>query len=245
MFDSLIMNLDVLDLRAILRGMLSAGSVENARIFKRITQNRLNFLADKDLEQLGVSAALRHARCLLAVGDAPRAMDVLASAVVPNLHELGELERTRLDHDIVQAVQSAKETGPMDSAGRAASTLRSALIATLDNHSDNQHFTRGLAALSSIADAPNAHPDVPWKGIYTDVSTTSLPTVALGPLKVPRILLGLWQLSSPNWGSASPDSIYRDLANAAGIGFTAFDMADHCEMSDICRCFEAHSLGRW
>ncbi|KAB5590893.1 Pyridoxal reductase,chloroplastic [Ceratobasidium theobromae] len=49
-----------------------------------------------------------------------------------------------------------------------------------------------------------------------------LPTTSLGPLNVPRVWTGLWQLSSPAWGTAPAARIKREMARHAAEGYTAF-----------------------
>ncbi|KAF8701556.1 Aldo kereductase, partial [Rhizoctonia solani] len=48
----------------------------------------------------------------------------------------------------------------------------------------------------------------------------------LGPLKVPRIFNGLWQLSSDAWGVTDVARTLGDMARYANKGLYAFDMAD-------------------
>ncbi|KIK94334.1 hypothetical protein PAXRUDRAFT_828110 [Paxillus rubicundulus Ve08.2h10] len=52
-------------------------------------------------------------------------------------------------------------------------------------------------------------------------------TFVLGPHVVPRIWVGLWQLSSSAWGTASTTKIHDGMAKHAKLGYDAFDMADH------------------
>ncbi|PGH14761.1 hypothetical protein AJ80_05805 [Polytolypa hystricis UAMH7299] len=52
-------------------------------------------------------------------------------------------------------------------------------------------------------------------------------TFQLGPFTVPRLFMGLWQLSSPAWGAASRSKMLREFQKHVDAGFTAFDMADH------------------
>ncbi|CCF41305.1 aldo/keto reductase/Endoribonuclease L-PSP, partial [Colletotrichum higginsianum] len=52
-------------------------------------------------------------------------------------------------------------------------------------------------------------------------------TFALGPYQFPRLLNGLWQLSSSSWGSGSDKRQEEELIRLVQSGFTAADMADH------------------
>ncbi|KAH6646278.1 aldo/keto reductase [Truncatella angustata] len=50
---------------------------------------------------------------------------------------------------------------------------------------------------------------------------------ALGPYQVPRLFNGLWQLSSPAWGSGTAEKQAAALKHLVEYGLTSTDMADH------------------
>jgi aryl-alcohol dehydrogenase-like predicted oxidoreductase len=52
-------------------------------------------------------------------------------------------------------------------------------------------------------------------------------TFHLGGKKVPRLFVGLWQLASPQWGSANAAMQDQGLSRLVENGFVAADMADH------------------
>ena len=54
------------------------------------------------------------------------------------------------------------------------------------------------------------------------MSSSPRETFRLGPLSTPRIWVGLWQLSSNAWGSASVAKIRQGMARHAALGYTAF-----------------------
>ncbi|KAL4062828.1 NADP-dependent oxidoreductase domain-containing protein [Scleroderma yunnanense] len=62
-------------------------------------------------------------------------------------------------------------------------------------------------------------------------SKPSLETFELGPFTVPKIWVGLWQLSSNAWGSAPTAKIRRGMARHAELGYNAF--ADHYGCAEI------------
>ncbi|KAK0475286.1 aldo/keto reductase [Armillaria novae-zelandiae] len=62
---------------------------------------------------------------------------------------------------------------------------------------------------------------------------TSFETFRLGPLQVPRLWTGLWQLSSNAWGSTSASKIRQAMSRHLESGYTAFDMADHYGSAEI------------
>ncbi|KAF8325076.1 NADP-dependent oxidoreductase domain-containing protein [Cantharellus anzutake] len=58
-----------------------------------------------------------------------------------------------------------------------------------------------------------------------------LETVNLGPLTVPRIWIGLWQLSSPAWGTAPVSRVKSEMNQHYLHGFTTF--ADHYGSAEL------------
>lgn len=58
-------------------------------------------------------------------------------------------------------------------------------------------------------------------------TSSTLETFQLNGKVLPRLFSGLWQLSSPSWGTASTQQIRRQFESYACKGFTAYDMADH------------------
>ncbi|KAF8671933.1 aldo kereductase [Rhizoctonia solani] len=62
-------------------------------------------------------------------------------------------------------------------------------------------------------------------------SVLCLETTVLGPFTVPRVWTGLWQLSSPAWGTAPSGKIKREMARHVAEGYTAF--ADHYGSAEL------------
>lgn len=54
----------------------------------------------------------------------------------------------------------------------------------------------------------------------------------IGVQEVPRLFTGLWQLSSPAWGSSTVEKQELALAKLVESGLTAADMADHYVRDD-------------
>ncbi|KAK8206248.1 putative general stress protein [Phyllosticta capitalensis] len=59
------------------------------------------------------------------------------------------------------------------------------------------------------------------------MSTNKIETFQIGNHMVPRLFVGLWQCSSPLWGSAPLSKIKKHFQALVDAGFTAYDMADH------------------
>lgn len=58
-------------------------------------------------------------------------------------------------------------------------------------------------------------------------------TFKIGSLDVPRLFVGLWQLSGNAWGTAPAVTIRQEVARHVEKGFVAFDMADHYGDAEI------------
>lgn len=54
------------------------------------------------------------------------------------------------------------------------------------------------------------------------MADSSLETFRLGPLVVPRLFIGLWQLSSNAWGSVSAAKVRQGMGRHVALGYTAF-----------------------
>lgn len=156
-----------------------------------------------------------------------------------------------IDGDIVQAVTAVQKTLAVSTGARELSDDEMMLLNTLyesltasrtyfDLSEYDFPFQRGLVATSSLLGRT-----VPFSaakstnGIETVSGAFSLPprevkdTFLLGDTKLPRIFCGLWQLSSPAWGSASATKIMTGFAQYVQSGLTAFDMADHYGDAEI------------
>lgn len=94
-------------------------------------------------------------------------------------------------------------------------------------------FERSLASLTPASLGLN----VPYACVLQASDTPSMSTIpplasSIETFKVageslPRLFSGLWQLSSPSWGTASTHKIRQQFSAYAAKGFTAYDMADH------------------
>lgn len=91
-------------------------------------------------------------------------------------------------------------------------------------------YVRALTATSILLGAPipqlndgtaNAQP-----GLQVEPSEMR-ETFQLNGRRLPRIFSGLWQMSSPSWGSAPTPKIIAQFSKYVSAGMVAFDMADH------------------
>uniref|UniRef100_A0A0W0EYT2 NADP-dependent oxidoreductase domain-containing protein n=1 Tax=Moniliophthora roreri TaxID=221103 RepID=A0A0W0EYT2_MONRR len=145
--------------------------------------------------------------------------------------------------DIVQAVQALKESRPVlaDEHQAALFQLYSALeeCETYCGSNDLSFpFHRARRQVEDLLSLkfPDLFPR-PTSGarkngmeITVTIDPGHLKTVDytdLGSVRVPRLISGLWQLSSPAWGSASSEKQFAALTRLVEAGLVAADMADH------------------
>ncbi|XDG06329.1 hypothetical protein ABKA04_005944 [Annulohypoxylon sp. FPYF3050] len=157
--------------------------------------------------------------------------------------ESGALAQTlqKFDGDIVQAVQALKESRPEPTP--ALLTALQNLIISIDHCSTycqntipsplSFPFLRARRQLRDVIAILFPSYQGPTSASnsqsLTNVSIdrSEIETTQLGPLKVPRLFNGLWQVSSPSWGSAGGKAQQEALLAATRWGLTAADMADH------------------
>lgn len=147
-----------------------------------------------------------------------------------------------IDGDIVQAVQALKETNPDPQPDLERRLMN--LIKELGHYKrvhderDSGYFEypfrRGERQVNDVFKAifPDLTPPLAKSRTKTpmllNINTQShFETFALGPYQFPRLLNGLWQLSSSSWGSGSDKRQEEELIRLVQSGFTAADMADH------------------
>lgn len=144
----------------------------------------------------------------------------------------------------MQAVQALKESRP-DTTPGLLSALQALLISfhTCAKYCSGytpdaprkDPFTRAERQVRDVVGflypkeaipPPPSHTPTP---IHVDLSKkeVEIQTFRVGPYQMPRLFNGLWQLSSPAWGSGSAESQEAALAHLVESGLGAADMADH------------------
>lgn len=144
-----------------------------------------------------------------------------------------------IDGDIVQAVTAVQKELLTGSGSRAMTSseqeilksLRSTLSAWSSSHEDQElkfAFARGYTRLAEFEGGGSVLPQKRQIATQSSRNRNHISeTVQLGSLEVPRMFAGLWQFSSPAWGTASRAQINADFRKHVDAGFTAYDMADH------------------
>ncbi|KAF5391541.1 hypothetical protein D9757_002348 [Collybiopsis confluens] len=151
--------------------------------------------------------------------------------------------------DIVQAMQALKECRPTrtDELKDSLLSLLKALM-SCETYSLEKNLTSPWSgALLQVEDVflwffPDFPDIIPLRGpsepqIYPSQAAQMVrvhpdneirtESIFLGPLEAPRLFNGLWQVSSPAWGSASSIKQTLALDRLVKAGFLATDMADH------------------
>lgn len=155
-----------------------------------------------------------------------------------------DLERSlaALDGDIVQALTAVQKRLFSKQGSRSLDTDEEALLGkllkVLSQVQQNavavrrpSYFERSIPVLHKMIGEPTmeSKSTLSQSGHHIVEIQTSKPaeTFSLKTFELPRLFSGLWQLSSPSWGSASQSQIITQFMEYISNGFTAFDMADH------------------
>jgi hypothetical protein len=146
-----------------------------------------------------------------------------------------------MDGDLVQAMTAVTKRLAVSSGARVFSSIEQNIVQRLlESLAQCQEmlkgtgiafpYGRGMLTTANILGV--ALPDSPETRLSKVPSDIARPppakeTFQLGDRTLPRIFSGLWQMSSPAWGSAQMSKIIEGFSTHVQNGFTAFDMADH------------------
>ncbi|KAL3452351.1 NADP-dependent oxidoreductase domain-containing protein [Aspergillus insuetus] len=261
MTDTIIANLSLEGLRAVMRGVLSSQPTATP-IFEEQTRNYLNETASQFLnvtviakQEDGTSYTTpslkglrRRICCMVGCGMCYEALPLLVqitqqlSGLIFSEDDSLQDDIAAVDGDIVQALTAIQKTllsptGSRELSAEEAEPVTQLHQAVLAYREDcvtrKQPFVleRASDALNSLLN-PGLSESVasPREELAPEVIPE---TYTLGGLTLPRIFNGLWQLSSPAWGSASRSKMMDQFYSCVQRGFTAFDMADHYGDAEI------------
>ncbi|KAF5638851.1 priB-like protein [Fusarium sp. NRRL 25303] len=257
MTDSVIANLPPDGLRVIIRSLLAShpditASFEDAtRQYLAQAQTKTSKSLFTGLDVGGLKKTQRIARCMLGSGQAFDGVPILDKLVVRGIQmalDSPETEKQRvdsllasLDGDLVQAMTAVTKKLAVSSGARALSPKEQNIIQALfeslvqcqwmlkDTGIDFP-YGRGMLTTANIlgVDAPES-PEGRLNKMPSDIAwpLPAKETFQIDDRTLPRIFSGLWQMSSPAWGSAQMSKIIEGFSTHVQNGFTAFDMADH------------------
>ncbi|KAH8811295.1 NADP-dependent oxidoreductase domain-containing protein [Xylogone sp. PMI_703] len=199
-------------------------------------------------------------RCMLGCGLCWDSLPILKS-IVDRVTELNSSSQVlyddklldilgSLDGDIIQTITALNKTllgskGTRDLSKNERESLGVLLNSLIMCSSKSKQaglsfpFERGLGALLRLLVIPNVDSRETVTPKFQTLKKTQnwppvdIETFQLQGITLPRLFCGLWQLSSPAWGSASHSNIINQFLQHVNAGFWAFDMADHYGDAEI------------
>ncbi|RYO64775.1 hypothetical protein AA0113_g5833 [Alternaria arborescens] len=162
------------------------------------------------------------------------------------VHRSAELDRclASVDGDIVQALTAIQKRLLSDSGSRDLNDDEKPMMNSLFDSllrcrqrwlasAQDFPFDRSTAVLATMLGRESGIPTLAYQNgshqdrIHQRKTSKSLETFKVKGIELPRLFAGLWQLSSPSWGTASQTQMFKQFVEYIEGGFTAFDMADH------------------
>jgi len=267
MTDTIITNMPLDGLRTIMRAIL-ASQPQITATFEQESRRYMQHAAET-YSQNATESSLddtkkrqQTIRCMIGCGMCHESLRLLYELVlqaVALLKTENSIEATQeiygllaaIDGDMVQ-VGTAVEKSMLSSApgiddslkmaSKLYQTLRDLQAPTKDLGIEFP-YSRGLGAMAGLLGEKTSSCA---SQTGTDLlSTAQRPTqepketFELAGRRLPRIFSGLWQLSSPAWGSAPASEIFNQFSLHVSSGFTAFDMADHYGDAEVLAVSEA------
>lgn len=237
--DLLLANLPEKGLQSVLRALVSfypnivpslfsettSYLLENYSGKNAIAKHNITSLADVEDVQKIARSFIGCRAWAEALGNLAQALEFCALAFEGTLSDQENAVLTSVDCDISQALSLA----PQQNFTTAESEIILKLLAAFESLQDLHSFERSRVILTVYHPKFSATERLCTPKISVSPSRDNekkIETFRIGERHVPRILCGLWQLSSSAWGSSSLSRIMRGFENHLRYGFTAFDMAD-------------------
>jgi hypothetical protein len=256
MTDTIITNMPLDGLRTIMRAIL-ASQPQITATFEQESRRYMQHAADTYSQNATESTLddtikrQQTIRCMIGCGMCQQSLRLLCELALQafallktegsNVGMAQEIHSVlaAIDGDMVQVATAVEKlmlsSAPgiddsLEMASKLYRTLRDLQAPTKDLGIDFP-YSRGLGAMAGLLGEKT--------GPFTSRATESLSpaterpnpesneTFTLAGRRLPRIFSGLWQLSSPAWGSAPASEIFNQFSLHVSSGFTAFDMADH------------------
>ncbi|GKT52122.1 aldo-keto reductase YhdN [Colletotrichum spaethianum] len=197
-------------------------------------------------------------RCMLGCGLSSQSIPLMTEVVTQGVKLLLDPDTTKedtlntlasIDGDIVQIMTAvektllaASRTSLMDDERTLVTSLHESLVecrAITDEKALEYPYGRALFSTSMLLGLP-----LPKFDNAAGPRTLTSDGLKAGPMeaketfemngrRLPRIFSGLWQLSSPSWGSAPTSKIIAQFSKHLEAGMSAFDMADHYGDAEI------------
>ncbi|KAK7422816.1 hypothetical protein QQX98_001378 [Neonectria punicea] len=262
MTDTIIANLPPDGLRVVIRSLLAShpeitSSLERETRKFAVQNAAAELNSNRPLTDIAsLQVVQRQARCMLGSGLCFQSLPLLSKLVshATNRHQepldTDTEERmdfyASVDHDIVQAMTAVQKSLFVATGTRAMTEDEKALLQSFSSSLTDcvkkmkkaHPFSRGLAATANVL-GDTGFSALGSQSFFTrSMDLVPHPCEAkesftLGHRTLPRIFSGLWQMSSPAWGTAPTSKIVDQISKHVQEGFTAFDMADHYGDAEI------------
>ncbi|CAK3990920.1 Hypothetical predicted protein [Lecanosticta acicola] len=248
MTDTVIANLPPVALRSILRALLSAADPSVTASFEARTREYLmskkttsSFSASRGEteKEEDAAAAAGIVRATVGCGMCWEAVEILAGDGGGGVVLRGGIG----DGDVVQGITAVQKSLVTTTGKKGTGEERERLqrlLQALETHDGGggglERSIASLRALLGLASPPTMQDAAGLQPCITCTVpplSTRIETFALGSRVLPRLFSGLWQLSSPSWGTSTTASIQSQFQTYAAQGFTAYDMADHYGDAEI------------
>ncbi|KAI1261821.1 NADP-dependent oxidoreductase domain-containing protein [Xylariaceae sp. FL1019] len=261
MTDTIINNMSPDGLRIVMRSLLAShpeitGTFETETrnyIRQTVLPNRENqsprpYLAKLRTEQQTLRCMLGCGLCYSAL---PLAADLATQTFQLGRKSIGLNEAdicsllASIDGDIVQAITAVQKTLSVSTGARQLRNEETIPLRMLYDSLESCHnsarksvvefpYSRALSATANLLGLP----PLDDTDFYPKLNDIDAPvgiseTFELKGRTLPRLFSGLWQLSSPAWGSASTSKIFTQFVKYVNRGYTSFDMADHYGDAEI------------
>lgn len=258
MTDTIIANLTPDGLRVVIRSLLAShpeitGTLERETRKLAMQSAAAELSSDRPLTDLSsLQVVQRQVRCMLGSGLCFQSLPLLGKVVSSATERQRELSDAdvddfyaSIDHDIVQAMTAVQKSLFVATGTRSMTEDEKSLLQSFsrslaecgiaaDKAQEHHPFSRGCAATADVLGSPLEKQHLVTKRIGTiPYPPETKETFVLGRRRLPRIFSGLWQMSSPAWGTAPIPKIVDQISKHVQEGFTAFDMADHYGDAEI------------
>jgi len=256
MTDTIITNMPLDGLRTIMRSIL-ASQPQITATFEQESRRYMQHAADTYARSAAKSTSddtkrqQRTIRCMIGCGMCKQSLNLLCELALQavalleiedlSVESIQEIHNVlaAIDGDMVQVATAVEKLmlskapgieNPLEMTSKLYQILWDLQSPTKDRGLDFP-YSRGLDAMAGLLGEKTS--------IHTSQAAGSLLPAGKRPnpeskeafdlagRRLPRIFSGLWQLSSPAWGSAPASEIFNQFLLHVSSGFTAFDMADH------------------
>ncbi|KAK2060662.1 aldo/keto reductase [Colletotrichum caudatum] len=251
MTDTIITNLPAENLRVIVRSLLAAHP-DITSTFEAETRNYIQDVAvpaaqaqrPANTDVIWLQKTQATIRCMLGCGLCYQSIPLMNEVVTQGIKLLLDPGTTKedtlnalaaIDGDIVQIMTAVEKTllaasraHLLDDERTLVTSLHQNLVecrAITDEKSLEYPYGRALFSTSMLLGLPLPAFDVATGPGAGPIEARE--AFEMNGRRLPRVFTGLWQMSSPSWGSAPSSKIIAQFSKYPEAGMSAFDMADH------------------